>query len=182
VHNIYFMSTERLLDSSFGEAGSEEQQRPSRLHRITRDAARSALWATLLGGFGGGFGAALMLATTQFTLKLRHSTIDVAQLAGGAVHRFVPTVPTTKEVGVGVAIAFGALLGSLLGRLTWHPARALPRLLFFSIATPAAWLFAQAFIIGRFEALPLAPFIIGALVYGLCVATAASIRPRRARI
>lgn len=173
---------QRRLDTSFATAESEEQQRPSRLHRITRDAARSALWATLLGGFGGGFGAALMLATAQFILKLRHSTIDVAQLAGGMMHRFVPMTRTTKEVGVGVAIAFGAVLGSLLGRLTWRPARALPRLLFFSILAPVAWLFAQAFIIGRFEALPLAPFIIGALVYGLCVATAASIRPRRARI
>jgi hypothetical protein len=163
-------------------AESEDQQRPSRLHRIARDAARSALWATLLGGLGGGFGAALMLATAQSILTLRRSTIDVAQLAGGLVHRFVPMAPATHEIGIGVAIAFGALSGSLLGRLTWRPARALPRLLFLSIVAPAAWLFAQAFIIGRFKALPLAPFIIGALVYGLCVAIVASIRPRRVRI
>jgi hypothetical protein len=176
------MSMQQQLGSSFATTEPEEQQELSRLHRITRDAARSAFWATVLGGLGGACGAALMLVTAQFVLSLRHSPIDVAELAGSFVHRFVPVAAATSEVGMGVAIALGALFGSMLGRLTWRPERALPRLLFLSILAPAAWLFAQAFIIGRFKALPLAPFIIGAVVYGLCVATAASMRPRRARI
>jgi hypothetical protein len=191
VARISSMSTPSLRSAGASHAWRSERASPRTPDvdptNLQRDLASEARWATLFGAFGGAVGAAVMLVTTQAVLNFEHSALDVDALTGVAVQRLLPTIATRDDlVGVAVAIILGAFFGGLLGRLTWRPTRALPRIVFLSILLPAVWLFTQAFVIGRLSragaaVVPWVPFMLGTLAYALCVAVAASLRPRRTR-
>ncbi len=145
--------------------------------------ARERQWATALGAVAGGIGGALMLVTAQTFLDRQHSGVDAMAQLGARIGSFLP-VAAPAALGIGAAVALGAVLGSLFGRLTWRVSRIVPRVLFFAILAPTIWIFAHAIIIGHLyrgpvSALPFAPFGIGALVYGLCLAILPALRRTR---
>jgi hypothetical protein len=143
---------------------------------------RERLFATLLSAFAGGVGGVAMLLVAR-VMMLRHGAIDPAVALGNRIAVHSQGVPANL-VGLGIAVALGAVVGAVLGRSTWRVGRVIPRILFFSILVPTVWLFAQVFLIGRMQpdvvaTMPAGPFLVGSLVYALCIAILPALRHSR---
>ena len=137
----------------------------------------------MLGALAGGLGGFTMLIVAQNILDFRHAQIDLVRMLGTAVARAGVHGASSQTLGLSCAGVLGAALGLPLGYLARRVLRVLPRLMFFSISMPVVWIFVQAFVIGRLSSalakqLPFGPLLIGAVVYGGCVA---ALRPIRAR-
>jgi hypothetical protein len=131
-------------------------------------------WSVFLGAVSGAIGGAAMLALTEYLLKMKQSTVDLAELLSSLASRAHLDFGSPRQAGFAVAIAMGALLGAPLGYLARRLVRIVPRLLFFMILMPVLWLFTQACVLSRVTpelatALPFGPLVLGALAYGLCV-------------
>lgn len=143
--------------------------------------SRERLYSMLLGGVAGSFGGAAMMLVARAMLFRSGSSLDPATALGERVH-LAGSPP--EVVGLGLAVAIGAVIGVVLGRSTWRVTRVVPRILFFSILMPIVWLFAQVFLIGHMSrdhvsAVPFVPFLVGSLAYAFFVAVIPAIRRSR---
>jgi hypothetical protein len=132
-----------------------------------------ALWSTISGAVGGALGGVAMVAAAHGIAHWQHGDLDYFELTGKAAHLF-PGFGATALSGGAFAALIGALVGGMLGCLSRRATRILPRLLFFMTLTPIAWILVQAFVIRPLsvwsQTMPAAPWLAGALVYGICLA------------
>jgi hypothetical protein len=139
-------------------------------------------WALVLGGIGGGIGgAAMMLASAEVAQRLRID-VDVVRTVGRCAHGLAGD---PFEAGMGLAIGIGAVLGVPLGGLLRYSLRLVARVLAAPLLAAVLWTLVHAFLFKSFAphslgALPFAPMVVGAAVYGLCVAILRPPRRRRA--
>jgi hypothetical protein len=164
-------SLEMVDEEDFEEANGALVKRERRL-------------GTLLGATGGAVGGALMLMVARAWLVAENAAFDPAVRFGEKVVRFMPGAPP-EMLGLVLAVLIGAVTGAFLGRFTWRVRRVVPRTLFFAILAPTAWIFVHVFFLGHMNreqiaAVPAAPFLVGALLYGLMVAAVPI--TRRARV
>jgi hypothetical protein len=137
-------------------------------------------WAMVLGGIGGGAGGAAMLLTAGRVAERLRLDVDVVRTIGGTIH-LLAIEP--YDAGMGVAIGIGLVLGVLLGGLLRYSLRLIARVLAAPLLAAVLWTLVHAFLFKSFAprslgALPFAPMVIGAAVYGLCIAV---LRPPRAK-
>jgi len=138
--------------------------------------------AALLGALGGVLGGAGMLFVARAMMLHRGAPVDPSAALGEPLAVRLSVAP--QFVGFALAALSGLVVGGMLGRFTFRVMRVVPRVLFFSILIPAVWLCAQVFIVGHASraivaALPFAPFLVGSLVFALCVAIVPAARPVR---
>jgi hypothetical protein len=138
-------------------------------------------WAALFGAVTGAFGGFAMLAVAEYTLHVQGATVNLPELLSILVTRAGLDLGSARHEGFAAAIVIGALLGAPLGYLARRLVRIVPRVLFFAILAPVAWIFVQACIMGRLTPglatlLPFGPLVLGALAYGLCIALVPPIR------
>jgi hypothetical protein len=163
-------------------------ERPSRRHlevdldefeaheEVSRDLiVRERRLGAALGAVGGAIGGALMLLVSRTLLASQHAAFDPAVRFGEKVGRWIPDVPP-EALGLAMSVVIGAAVGALLGRFTWRVRRLIPRVLFFSILLPTAWIAVHVVLVGHMDraqiaAVPFSPFLVGSLLYGLCVAS-----------
>jgi hypothetical protein len=132
----------------------------------------SSIW---LGAVSGGIGGVLMAIVAESILDFRHSGVDLVRALGRAASAAGVPSPGAQIGGVLCAAVLGAFLGAPLGFMARRLVRVPPRLVFFSLLLPVLWIFVQALVLGRVAAawaarLPFGPLVIGAVVYGACLA------------
>jgi hypothetical protein len=141
---------------------------------------RDPLRSGLAGSVGGLLGGMLALATADgFTHA--HRLADHVRLALGQAQALGRLTPTTTREWVGAAALAGAFLGGWFGALTRRLVPIVPRLLFGSILSAALCTLLYAFVLLRLApllagAVPFASCLLGALVYGACVAIVPPVR------
>jgi hypothetical protein len=138
-------------------------------------------WAFVLGGIGGGIGGAAMMFAAAAAARRLHVDVDVVRTIGRTV-RVLPVDP--HEAGMGLAIVLGVVVGVLFGALLRYSRRFIARLVAAPLLAAVLWTLVHAFLFKSFAphslgALPFAPMVIGAAVYGLCIAILRPPRPRR---
>jgi hypothetical protein len=135
-------------------------------------------WAMVLGGIGGGAGGAAMLLSAARVAERLRLDVDIVRTIGRSVH-VLGVDPF--EAGMGVAVGIGLVLGVLFGCLLRYSLRLIARILAAPLLAAVLWTLAHAFLFKSFAphslgALPFAPMVVGAAVYGLCIAI---LRPPR---
>jgi hypothetical protein len=135
------------------------------------------------GAVSGGIGGILMGIVAQSILDFRHSEVDLLRALGRAATAAGVPSPGAQIGGLLCAGVLGALLGAPLGFMARRLLRVPLRLVFYSLLLPVLWIFVQALVLGRAAAplaarLPFGPLVIGAIVYGACLAV---VTPARAR-
>lgn len=163
----------RLSDPDMDEAESEALDALSLGGRLG--------WALVLGGIGGGIGGfAMMYAAADVARRLRID-VDVVRTVGRPAAHALAAEPF--DAGMAVAIGVGAVVGVAFGALLRYSLRIRARLLAAPLLAIVLWTLVHAFLFKSFAprslgALPFAPMVIGAAVYGLCIAI---LRPPRRR-
>jgi hypothetical protein len=179
------MSTEALKDDWFDPPppsrpvafGSDLSPVP--LHtRVSGDAARSSLAGAIAGVIGG------VLALGLADWSASHARfVEHARLVLGQSSSLRLSTPGVTREWILLAALVGLLAGALFGRLTRRLFPVVPRVLFGMVLVPSLWTLVYAFVILRFVpglalVAPFVPTVLGALVFGLCVALARPIRRR----
>jgi hypothetical protein len=166
---------EQEADVSLFDANDDELE-----DTVARKLGGHLGWAMVLGGIAGGAGGVAMLLTAARVAERLRLDVDIVRTIGRTVH--VPGVEP-YDAGMGVAIGIGLVLGVLLGGLLRYSLRLIARILAAPLLAAVLWTLAHAFLFKSFAprslgALPFAPMVIGAAVYGLCIAV---LRPPRAK-
>ena len=132
------------------------------------------------GALAGIIGGAMMLATAD-ALIAGDVTLSLGRAITGAA--------AEREVSLGAAFLFAAVLGAVIGALfaivTRYLRRFTPVLVWALVFFPAAWTFVHAFVLSRFpnvaHALPYAPMALGALAFAFGVSLQVPFRVRAPR-
>jgi hypothetical protein len=143
-----------------------------------------AAWSILFGTLAGGAGGLAMLAVAQHLLARQGSAVDLTRMLSDTLSAAGIRFGDVQEQGYALAGVLGAFAGASFGYLARRLLRVVPRLLFFAIVGPVAWLFLQTCVLTRLApalaaSLPFGPLAIGALAYGMCLAIVPPIRARR---
>jgi hypothetical protein len=131
-------------------------------------------------------GAAVGAAAGLFVLALVDWRIEPARFADHLRGLFSEGSRLAVWTIVATALG-GALLGGSFGRLTRRLFPLVPRILEGAVLVPALCIVVYAFGLRRFaphvaQSVPFLWSLLGAIVFGVCVALVPPIRPRRVRL
>lgn len=136
------------------------------------------------GAIVGGVGGAVMLATATLAAHRTGSNVDIAATIGSVVTRGALVGTPAFALGVVFAIATGGLIGALFAIVTRRLRRLAPLVAFGLIVATSAWVVVHAIALRHFapwlaRAIPIAPMLVGAAVFGLILAMQLPLRTRR---
>ena len=136
------------------------------------------------GAITGGVGGAVMLALATVLTRRQGQPVDIASMRGSGISRGALEGTAAFAVGVALCVLAGAGLGALFAVVT-RRLRQLPALMALSLVlSTASWMVVQAVAIRHLapwlaRALPVAPMMIGAAVFGLVLSLELPLRTRR---
>ena len=164
-----FMTTNADISGGWIEPISSRREQSSP-DRAPGQIASSMVKGAVAGMLGGGLALAVTDRVANGPRFLAHVNAAVAFTG-------------TAWVWLGAAAACGMVVGALFGGVTRRLIPIVPRVVFGAIFVPAAWTALYAFVLPRCAPwvvahVAFAPALLGALVYGLCVAVARPSRPR----
>ena len=168
----------RQRQSSWLDADDADDVAP--LEPLPGDPARSAI----AGACAGLLGAWLALGLVE-GLENQTRLVEYLRVAIGSASS-MDASPTSVWRVIALAGLAGILPGAGLGWLMRRLHRPLARVVFGAVLVPSVWIAVDAFGIQRFapryaELVPFVPWLLGAAVYGVCVALVRPVVARSAK-
>lgn len=168
------MPKERSLGESWFNrpAAAERVSDPPDSTPIRVEKVGQLSWALGIGAVGGAGGGVAMMFVAREVARRLAIPVDVVRTVGGGARALFADAYVG---GLVLASVVGALVGMLIGALMRYTLRVVPRVLAGALLAPVLWTLVQAFVLKSFApntlgALPFGPMVVGAAVYGICVA------------